>query len=75
MDINTLLYISSIALGSFITATPLCFKTIDTASSSLLNSKVLTVISAGTIKELQLVYFFKNLEVSFFNTSLTDITK
>ena len=74
-DINALLYISSIALGSFATAAPLCSETIDTAGGGPPNSGVLTVISAGAIKELQLAYFLENLEVLFFNTSLTDIIK
>ena len=52
MDINALLYISSIALGSFATTAPLYSRTIDTASSSPPNSRILTIISAGTIKEL-----------------------
>ena len=75
MDINAFLYISSIALGSFTTAVLLYFKTIDMAGGSPPNSRIPTVISAGVIKELQLVYFLENLEVSFFNTSLIDITK
>ena len=74
-DINALLYISSIALGSFAITAPLCSKTIDTAGSGPPNSRIPTVISAGAIKELQLAYFLENLEVLFFNTSLTDITK
>ena len=45
------------------------------ASGSLPNSGIPTVISAGVIKELQLVYFLENLKVLFFNTGLTDITK
>jgi hypothetical protein len=52
MDINTLLYISFIALGSFATIAPLYFKTIDMANSGPPNSGILTVISAGAIKEL-----------------------
>ena len=74
-DINALLYMSSIALGSFATAAPLCSNTTAIAGGGPLNSGVLTVISAGAIKELQLAHFFENLEASFFGTSLTEITK
>jgi hypothetical protein len=75
MDINTLLYIFFIVLGSFATAAPLCSKTMDIASSGPPNSGILTIISASVIKELQLAYFLENLEASFFNTSLINITK
>ena len=57
MDINTLLYITSIALGSFTTAVPLYSNTIAIVDSSPPNSRVLTIISADAIKELQLAYF------------------
>jgi len=52
MDINALLYMSSIALGSFATTTPLYSNTTAIVGSGPLNSRVLTVISAGAIKEL-----------------------
>ena len=54
---------------------PLYFNTIAIVNSSPPNSGVLTVISAGAIKELQLAHFLENLKVFFFNTSLTEITK
>ena len=43
---------SSIALRSFATTAPLYSNTIAIAGSSLLNSRVPTIISAGAIKEL-----------------------
>ena len=52
MDINALLYITSIALESFATVAPLYSNTTAIAGSGPPNSGVLTVISAGAIKEL-----------------------
>ena len=74
-DINALLYMTSIALGSFATAAPLCSNTTAIAGGGPPNSGVPTIISAGAIKELQLAHFLENLEASFFNTGLTEITK
>ena len=74
-DINTLFYMTSIALGSFTTTAPFYSNTTAIAGSGPPNSRVPTIISAGTIKELQLAHFLENLEASFFNTSLTEITK
>jgi len=74
-DINTLLYIFSIALGSFTTAAPLYSNTTAIVNGSPPNSGVLTIISAGAIKELQLSHFLEILEASFFSTSLIEITK
>ncbi len=75
IDINALLYMSFITLGSFTTAAPLYSNTIAIVGGGPLNSGVLTVISTGAIKELQLAHFFENLEASFFNTSLMEIIK
>jgi len=43
---------TSIALGSFTTAAPLYSNTIAIVGGSPLNSRVPTIISTGTIKEL-----------------------
>jgi len=51
---------SSITLRSFATAAPLYSNTTAIVGGGLPNSRVLTVISAGAIKELQLAHFFKN---------------
>ena len=75
MDINTLLYITSIALESFATAAPLYSNTTAIVGSGPPNSRVLTVISAGAIKELQLAHFLENFKASFFNTGLVEIIK
>ena len=75
MDINALLYMTSIALESFTTIAPLYSNTIAIADSGPPNSRVLTVISAGAIKELQLAHFLENFKASFFNTSLAEIIK
>jgi len=39
------------------------------------NRGIITMISAGTIRELQLAQFLENLEVLLYKTSLTDIIR
>lgn len=73
-DINILLY-TSCTIGGLIAAAPLYFKTIDTVGGGPLNGGIPTVISTGVVRKLQLAQFLENLEVLFFNTSLTDITR
>jgi hypothetical protein len=68
--IFTFVYISSLALGS--AATP-CPDSIDTARGGLSSGGLSTTIATNVIKELQLAFFLENLELSFFNMSLTNL--
>ena len=74
-DISALLYASSFTVGGIAAAAPLCSETIDKAGGGPPNSVAPTVISAGAIKELQLAYFLENMEASFFNVGLTNLTE
>ncbi|KAH8799665.1 ferritin-like domain-containing protein [Xylogone sp. PMI_703] len=74
-SINTLLCLSSIALGSFAAAAPLCSNTTDVAGGGLPNIDKPPLISPNAIKGVQLALFLENLEVSYFSTGLTNITK
>ena len=73
--INAAIYTFFITLRGLAAAALLYFKIIDTAGSSLLNSRTLTAISVGAIIEIQLANFLKNLEVLFFNIILTNIKR
>jgi hypothetical protein len=70
--LSAFVYISSLALGSV--ATP-CPDPIDTAQGGLPSAGSLTIMTTNTIKELQLAVFVKNLELLFFNMSLTNFGK
>ena len=61
-------------IGNFAVAAPLCSQTIEAAGGGIPNVKAPTTISTGAAKELQLAYFLKNLEVSFFSTNLPNTT-
>jgi hypothetical protein len=68
----TLLYVSSISLGSLVIAKP-CSRFRTTTGGGPPNVQIPTTVSTNAIKELQLTHFFKNLEVSFFNDGLTNL--
>lgn len=72
---STLLYASTFTAGGIATAAPPCPESIDTAGGGPPNDGMPTMISAGAIKELQLANFLENMEVSFFNASLTNLTE
>ena len=74
MNINALLFAYSIALGGLAATVPLCSDTIDIAGGGTPNSENSTAISMEAIKELQLAVFLENLQVSLFNTGLTNLT-
>ena len=75
ITINGLLYASSIIVGSLIATAPLCNNTIDMAGSGLPNTEMPPSISASAVKHFQLALFLENLEVSFFQAGLANITK
>jgi hypothetical protein len=70
-----LLYASSVLIGSFVVAAPLCNNIIDVARGSLLYINKLLSISTSAVKDFQFALFLENLEASFFQTSLTNITR
>jgi hypothetical protein len=70
-----LLYASAIVIGSFVAAAPLCNETIDVAGGSLPDIGKLSSISTSAVKGFQLALFLENLEASFFQTGLTNITE
>jgi hypothetical protein len=69
---NTLLYISFIALGNLVTAMP-CSQVRATAGGGPPNGQIPTMVSKNAIKELQLAHFLENLKVSFFNVGLINL--
>jgi hypothetical protein len=74
-NISALLYAYSFTMGGVVATAPLCSETIDKAGGGLPNSVLPTAISAGAIKELQLAYVLENVEVSFLNAGLTNLTE
>lgn len=68
------LFAYPIALGGLAATIPLCSDTIDIAGGGTPNSENSTVISTKAMKELQLAVFLENLQVSLFNTGLTNLT-
>ena len=72
---NSLLYATSIVVGSLVAAAPLCNNTIDVAGGSLPDIDMPSSISASAVKDFQLALFLENLEVSFFQAGLANITK
>lgn len=75
VTMNGLLYASAIVVGSFVAAAPLCSNTTDAAGGSLPDIGKPSSISTSAVKGFQLALFLENLEVSFFQTGLTNITK
>ena len=69
---NTLLYVSFIALGSLITAMP-CSQIRATAGEGPPNGQIPNTVSTNAIQKLQLAHFLKNLKVSFFNVGLINL--
>jgi hypothetical protein len=58
----------------FVTAAPLCPKTIDMAGGGLPNTTLPSTVSNSGVREIQLAQFLENLEVEFFTTGFTNIT-
>lgn len=74
-DISVLLYASSFIVGGIVAAAPLCSETINSAGGGPPSSVIPTAISSCAIKELQLAYFLENVEASFFNAGLNNLTE
>jgi hypothetical protein len=55
-------------------AAPLCSDTIDTAGGSLPNRGKPVLISKNAVKEFQLALFLENLELSYFQGGLENVT-
>ncbi len=70
-----LLYASAIVMGSFVTAAPLCNNTIAAAGGSLPDIGKPSSVSTSAVKGFQLALFLENLEMSFFQTGMTNITE
>jgi hypothetical protein len=70
-----LLYTSTIIIRSFVAAAPLCNNTIAAVRGSLPDISKPSSISISVVKGFQLALFLENLEVSFFQTDLTNIIK
>ena len=75
VTMNSLLYASSIVVGSLVAAAPLCNNTINVAGGSLPDIGMPPSISASAVKDFQLTLFLENLEALFFQASLANITK
>jgi len=75
VTMSGLLYASAIVVGSFVAAAPLCNSTTAAAGGSLPDISKPSSISTSAVKGFQLALFLENLEVSFFQTGLTNITK
>lgn len=71
---GALLYASSFLVGSLVTAAPLCNNITDVAGGSLPDIDKPLSISPSAVKDFQLALFLENLEASFFQTGLTNIT-
>jgi hypothetical protein len=72
MIMNTLFYVSFIALGSLVTVMP-CSQIRVTTGGGPPNGQIPNTVSTNAIKELQLAYFLENLKVSFFNVGLINL--
>jgi hypothetical protein len=71
---GALLYASSVLVGSLVAAAPLCNNITDIAGGSLPYIDKPSSISTSAVKDFQLALFLENLEASFFQTGLTNIT-
>ncbi|KAH8650364.1 ferritin-like domain-containing protein [Tricladium varicosporioides] len=71
---RAIFYSSSILVGSLVAAAPLCTNITDLAGGSLPYIDKPSSISASAVKDFQLALFLENLEVSFFQAGLTNIT-
>ncbi|KAH8653981.1 ferritin-like domain-containing protein [Tricladium varicosporioides] len=70
-----LIYTYSAVLGSLAAAAPLCNNITEAAGGGVPRFGGLSSISAGAVKGFQLALFLENLESSFFQTGLSNITK
>jgi hypothetical protein len=73
-DMKALICVSSIAIG-LAAAAPLCSNVINIAGGGLPNSGRPLLLSLAGVKDLQLALFLENLEVSYFSSGLSNITK
>ncbi len=73
VDMNALIWVSSIAIG-LAAAALLCSNVTNVVGSGLPNSGRL-LLSPATIKHLQLALFLENLELSYFLSGLLNITE
>ena len=72
---SSVLCASAIVAGSFVAATPLCNDTTNAAGGGLPDIGKLSSISTSAVKGFQLALFLENLEASFFQAGLTNITE
>jgi hypothetical protein len=72
---NRLLYASSVVVGSLVAAAPLCNNTTDVAGGSSPDFGMPSSISTSAVKGFQLALFLENLELSFFQAGLANVTK
>ena len=63
------------ALAGLATAAPVCSDTINTAGGGPPNSGDPILISEVAVKEIQLALFLENLESSYFQTGLQNISQ
>jgi hypothetical protein len=59
----------------FAVAAPLCSDDANVAGGGLPNSVRPLALSSAAVKDLQLALFLENLEVSYFSSGLSNITK
>lgn len=74
-DFAVLFYAYSVAIGGVAATAPLCSESIEAAGGGQPNSILPTEISANAMKGLQFAHFLKNMEVSFFNAGLKNLTE
>lgn len=72
---NALFYASSVLAGSLVAAAPLCNNVTNVARGGLPNIEKPPFISASAAKGFQLALFLENLEASFFQAGLSNITE
>jgi hypothetical protein len=71
----SILYAIILALVGLSTAAPLCSDTINTAGGGPPNSGDPTFLSENAVKEFQLALFLENLESSYFQSGLQNISQ
>jgi hypothetical protein len=74
-DLAVFLYTYSVAMGGVAAAASLCSESIATAGGGQPNSILPTDISANAKNGLQFAHFLENMQVSFFNAGLKNLTE
>src|SRR5438094_10450330 len=73
-NFSSILYTSSVILVAITAAAPFCPNTTNTAGGGLPNSEIPILISDTAVKEFQLALYLENLEASYFQTGLKNVT-